>query len=44
MPAVALTDSFLGEGLGETWTIRDKRSAFVGSFDTAATQVAEARR
>jgi len=44
MPAVALTDSFQGKGLGETWTIRDKRSAFIGSFDTGATQVAEARR
>jgi hypothetical protein len=32
MPAVALTDRFQGPGLGETWSNRDKRSAFVGSF------------
>lgn len=32
MPAVALTDSYTGKGLGETWTVHDKRSAFVGSF------------
>lgn len=32
MPAVALTDEFLGSGLGVEWTRHDKRSAFVGSF------------
>ena len=43
MPAVALTDSFQGVGLGETWTLHGKRSAFIGSFDTRATEVAAAR-
>ncbi len=32
MAAVALTDSYSGKGLGRTWTLHDKRSAFVGSF------------
>ena len=32
MPAVALRDEFRGPGLGETWSISDKRSAFVGTF------------
>jgi hypothetical protein len=32
MPAVALTDSYSGGGLGRTWTLHDKRSAFVGTF------------
>jgi len=32
MAAVALTDSYSGKGLGTTWTLHDKRSAFVGSF------------
>jgi hypothetical protein len=32
MAAVALTDSYSGKGLGSTWTLHDKRSAFVGSF------------
>jgi hypothetical protein len=32
MPAVALTDQFSGSGLGNTWTLHDKRSAFVGTF------------
>jgi len=32
MPAVALTDTFSGKGLGKTWTVHDKRSAFVGTF------------
>jgi hypothetical protein len=32
MAAVALTDSYSGKGLGKTWTLHDKRSAFVGSF------------
>jgi len=33
MPAVAMTDQFKGNGLGTTWTLHDKRSAFVGSFN-----------
>jgi hypothetical protein len=33
MPAVAMTDQYKGNGLGTTWTLHDKRSAFVGSFD-----------
>jgi hypothetical protein len=32
MPVVALTDSYQGPGLGETWSNHDKRSAFVGTF------------
>jgi hypothetical protein len=32
MPAVALLDEYNGPGLGVSWTLRDKRSAFVGSF------------
>jgi hypothetical protein len=32
MPAVALLDQYNGPGLGVSWTLRDKRSAFVGSF------------
>jgi hypothetical protein len=32
MPAVAMTDSYSGRGLGRTWTLHDKRSAFVGTF------------
>ena len=32
MAAVALTDSYSGKALGTTWTLHDKRSAFVGSF------------
>jgi len=32
MPAVALVDQFNGPGLGVSWTLHDKRSAFVGSF------------
>ena len=32
MPAVALTDQYSGTGLGNTWTLHDKRSAFVGTF------------
>ena len=33
MPAVAMTDEFLGQGLNITWTLHDKRSAFVGNFE-----------
>ncbi|HXW91328.1 MAG TPA: DUF1326 domain-containing protein [Terriglobales bacterium] len=32
MPAVALTDSYSGPGLGVTWDLHGKRSAFVGAF------------
>jgi hypothetical protein len=32
MAAVAMTDSYSGKALGTTWTLHDKRSAFVGSF------------
>jgi len=32
MAAVAMTDSYSGKGLGKTWTLHDKRSAFVGTF------------
>jgi len=32
MPAVAVANTFRGQGLGETWSSPDKRSAFVGSF------------
>lgn len=32
MPAVALTDSYQGPGLGVDWETHDKRSAFVGTF------------
>jgi len=35
MPAVAMTDSYEGPGLGVSWTLHDKRSAFVGSFTAA---------
>ena len=30
--AVAMTDSYSGKGLGMTWTLHDKRSAFFGTF------------
>ena len=33
MPAFAVAHSFRGEGLGETWSSPDKRSAFVASFE-----------
>lgn len=32
MPAVALRDEYQGPGLGISWSSREKRSAFVGSF------------
>ena len=32
MPAVALTDSYRGPGLGVDWESHGKRSAFVGTF------------
>jgi hypothetical protein len=30
MPAVALTDAYSGPGLGASWNLHGKRSAFVG--------------
>jgi hypothetical protein len=32
MPAVAMVDQYQGPGLGESWSVHDKRSAFVGTF------------
>jgi hypothetical protein len=32
MPAMATLDQFNGDGLGVEWTMREKRSAFVGQF------------
>ncbi|MBI4481375.1 MAG: DUF1326 domain-containing protein [Acidobacteria bacterium] len=32
MPVYALANEFTGEGLGVVWSLRDKRSAFVGTF------------
>ncbi|HJX83696.1 MAG TPA: DUF1326 domain-containing protein [Candidatus Angelobacter sp.] len=32
MPAVALTDEYRGSDLNSSWTLHDKRSAFVGTF------------
>jgi hypothetical protein len=32
MPAYALENSYQGEGLGETWTSRLRRSSFIGTF------------
>ena len=32
MPAVAVTDEYQGPGLGVSWDLHGKRSAFVGSF------------
>jgi hypothetical protein len=32
MPAVAMTDEYRGHDLNTSWTLHDKRSAFVGSF------------
>ncbi|HZQ22045.1 MAG TPA: DUF1326 domain-containing protein [Terriglobales bacterium] len=32
MPAVALTDAYNGPGLGVSWDLHGKRSAFVGTF------------
>jgi len=33
MPAVALTDEYNGNDLNVSWTLHDKRSAFVGTFE-----------
>ncbi|MDT8069976.1 MAG: DUF1326 domain-containing protein [Terriglobia bacterium] len=41
VPAVAVTDRYAGPGLGENWTIHDKRSAFLGRFSEGMGQVAE---
>lgn len=32
MPSVATLDQFLGQGLGVSWSLNGKRSAFVGTF------------
>jgi hypothetical protein len=32
MPAVAMTDEYRGKDLNVSWTLHDKRSAFVGTF------------
>ncbi len=32
MPAVAMTDEYKGSDLNASWTLHDKRSAFVGTF------------
>ena len=32
VPAVALTDAYSGPGLGASWNLHGKRSAFVGAF------------
>jgi hypothetical protein len=32
MPAVAMTDQYRGNDLNTSWTLHDKRSAFVGTF------------
>jgi hypothetical protein len=32
MPAVAVTDKYQGPGLGVSWDLHGKRSAFVGTF------------
>ena len=36
MPAYALENSYQGEGLGETWTNRLRRSSFIGTFQVPA--------
>jgi hypothetical protein len=41
MPAVAMTDEYQGNDLGVSWTLHDKRSAFVGTF--AVNQMVAAR-
>src|SRR5215471_5166718 len=33
MPAVAVTDEYQGKDLNIVWTLHDKRSAFVGTFE-----------
>jgi hypothetical protein len=34
MPAYALANQFAGQGLGTTWSSPDKRSSFIGTFQT----------
>lgn len=36
MPAYALENSYQGEGLNEKWTVRYRRSGFLGTFQVAA--------
>ena len=36
MPAYALENSYKGDGLDETWSVRFRRSSFVGTFQVAA--------
>ena len=38
MPAVALTDEYQGPSLGESWSVHDRRSAFVGTFAVGGEQ------
>ena len=33
MPAVAVTDEYRGHDLNDSWSLHDKRSAFVGTFE-----------
>jgi hypothetical protein len=35
MPAVAMTDEYRGSDLQVSWTLHDKRSAFVGTFESS---------
>jgi hypothetical protein len=35
MPAVAMTDEYRGSDLKVSWTLHDKRSAFVGTFESS---------
>ena len=42
MPAVAMTDEYRGQDLNVSWTLHDKRSAFVGTF--AKTQLLASSR
>jgi hypothetical protein len=35
MPAYALENSYKGDGLNETWSIRFRRSSFIGTFQVA---------
>ena len=36
MPAYTLENSFQGEGLNETWSVRLRRSGFIGTFQVTA--------
>jgi hypothetical protein len=36
MPAYALDNSYTGDGLGETWHNRLRRSGFLGTFQVPA--------